>query len=158
MNKLALILLLSISWIFVSGNSIQNTTSNEVKFYVMDGDIPFIEAKNYFVNNTFTSEKITSHKIDNQADFDVIFGVGRVMGENGKPTEIDFSKQFVIAVIGQDTDKSTSFSVATLKSKGKNIVLRYKMVEGEKLTYQIRPFMLLVVDNKYEGELKTEKI
>jgi hypothetical protein len=149
---------LFISWVFISGKPIQSIAYEGVVLYKIEGNIPYSEAKNYFVNNTFTSEQITNHYITNQSDFEVIFGMGRTMGENGKPTEIDFSKQFVIAVVGKVTDKATLFSVASFKNKGKNIILRYKIIEGEKLTYQSQPFIILVVDSKYKGELIVEKI
>ena len=38
-----------------------------------------------------------------------------VMGANGKPTPIDFNKQFVIAVINNETDISTSFTPIKLE-------------------------------------------
>lgn len=74
-----------------------------------------------------------------------------VMGKNGTPTEIDFSKSFVICLTVAPTDTQTSLSVVYLtKSDENQLVLSYKITRGEKMSYTYRPLLLLVVDKKYE--------
>ena len=58
-------------------------------------NIPFVEARNYFVSNQV--HEVPS-KIDNRADFEHYFGTAAYMGKNGAPTAIDFNLQYVIAV------------------------------------------------------------
>ena len=60
--------------------------SNEVAFEV---------AKNYFFKNDH--EIPASPKITTAEEFGKLFGMATTMGKDGKPTEIDFTKQFVLA-------------------------------------------------------------
>ena len=71
-------------------------------------DVPFTEAKNYFVNNTVGEDKNGTLKIETQEAFNELFSPATTMGEGGKPTEIDFKKQFVIAVISATSDLNPS--------------------------------------------------
>lgn len=120
-------------------------------------DVPFTEAQHYFVKNTYKEGQLTNPKISTQEDFDKFFGMAATMGPNGKPTPIDFTKQYVIAVIGNVTDKATTLSVNSLKQKGDTITLHYKQLEGEKQSYTIQPLLLLTVDNKFQGSVKAVK-
>jgi hypothetical protein len=120
-------------------------------------DIPYTIAKNYFVNNDYKIEDHPAPKITSQQEFDRIFGKARVMGENGKPTSIDFSKQYVLSVIGQPTDHNTEITPISLKQNAGNILFRYKITEGEKRLVTIQPMLLLIVENKYQGEVQLIK-
>lgn len=120
-------------------------------------DVPFTEAQRYFVKNTYKEGQLTNPKISTQENFDKFFGMATTMGPNGKPTPIDFTKQYVIAVIGNVTDKATTLSVNSLKQKGDTITLRYKQLEGEKQSFTIQPLLLLRVDNQFQGSVKAIK-
>ncbi len=71
----------------------------------------YYRMNNYYVNNYLSNG---THKlvIHNQQDFESVFGEGAVMGRNGQPTRIDFSKQFVVAVIMPETNRQTSIETA----------------------------------------------
>lgn len=120
-------------------------------------EVPFIEAKNYFVANTYKDEALPNPKITSQEEFNKYFGMAATMGENGKPTAIDFSKQYAIAVIGKTTDKATTLQINSLKKDGDSIVLNYSQTEGEKQSYKMRPFLLIVVDHQHQGDVKVVK-
>ncbi|MCX6316940.1 MAG: hypothetical protein NTW29_06600 [Bacteroidetes bacterium] len=120
--------------------------------------IPFTVAKNYFVSNTFQQGMLTNPAIYSQAEFDAIFGAATVKGKNGAPTAIDFSKQYVIAVIPPATDKAPTLKAVSLTKSGDIITLKYSYKEGAKLTYTSQPYLLLVVDAKYKGTVRTLKI
>ncbi|MGH2666453.1 hypothetical protein [Flavobacterium sp.] len=120
-------------------------------------DVPFTEAKNYFVKNTFKEDQLTNPKISTQAAFDAIFGIARTMKEDGKPTSIDFTKQYVIAIVNPVTDLETKLSAVTLKQKDNAIILNYDVQEGEKQSYSTQPLLLLIVDAKYQGEIIVER-
>jgi hypothetical protein len=45
-------------------------------------------------------------------------------------------------------------SVHSLKQKGDTIVFTYRVKRGEKQSYTMRPMLMIVVDNKYKGEVK----
>jgi len=117
-------------------------------------DVPYTIAQHYFVNNTYHDGDLVNPKISSQEEFDKLFGPAAVMGKNGPPTNIDFSKQYVIAVIGKLTDRGTSITISSLKQKGNVISLTYKLNEGEKGMSIIRPAILIIVDQKYQGEVK----
>ena len=115
-------------------------------------EIPYIVAKNYFVRNDVTT--VENPKIETQAAFEQVFGMAPVMSKDGQPTEIDFSKQFVIAVVLPETDLSTVIKPISLKKNGKNkLVFTYHVGRGQKQTYTIRPCLAIVVDKAYKGDV-----
>ena len=162
MTKRTLIFTIISTLSFIACNSTKNerNTKQESKTETVksvETDVPFTEAKNYFVKNTYKDGELSNPKISTQADFDKIFGMATTMGENGKPTPIDFSKQFVVAVIGQTTDKATKLSVNSLKKIDHSMTLTYTQIEGEKQTYFILPVVLLIIDNQFKGEVMLQK-
>ncbi len=121
-------------------------------------NIAFTEAKNYFVKNTIG--KLDNPKIDTAEKFNQIFGMATTMGRDGKPTEIDFKKQYVIAVILPETDFMTTITPVSLqKDEMGKITLIYNKVVGSKQTYTIRPSFEIIVDKTENGsiELKEQK-
>ncbi|WP_306349739.1 hypothetical protein [Flavobacterium sp. '19STA2R22 D10 B1'] len=119
-------------------------------------EVPFVIAKNYFVKNNYQGKDSTEvKKISSQAEFDVVFGAAALMGKEGKPTPIDFSKQHAIAVIHPVTDKATSLDAPTLSTNGTTLDFSYQLKVGEKQSYSIHPYLLLVVDNEYQGDIVT---
>ena len=81
-----------------------------------------------------------------------------VMGKDGMPTSIDFTKQYVIAVTLPETDTETDINLVSLKKDtNSDIILTYKVMTGEKRSYTIVPVRLLIVDKKYDGNVKLIK-
>ncbi|MFC6100495.1 hypothetical protein [Olivibacter domesticus] len=119
--------------------------------------IPFFEAKNYFVKNTYKNEEVATLKITSQEEFDNVFGPATVMGEKGKPTQLDFSKQYALAVITPVTNKETSLRVNSLTYRNTEIVLDYKITEDESQSFTTQPFLLILVDKEYSGSVNFEK-
>lgn len=116
-------------------------------------EIPFTLAKGYFVKNTFSKKELRNPKITDQNTFDHIFGMATVMGEDGKPTPIDFHKIFVIAVIEAKTDLNTSIAPLSLKKiKKRTLLFSYKVKTGIPLSYTIRPCLLILVDKSYQDK------
>lgn len=68
-------------------------------------DVPYKVANGYFVRNDV--KKLPNGKISKQKDFEAAFGMAAVMGNDGRPTEIDFDNQYVIAVSKPVTDRFT---------------------------------------------------
>ena len=79
------------------------------------------------------------------------------MSAGGKPTPIDFSKQYVIAIIRPVTDKATTLVVQSLLQKENDIILSYTKTEREKQSFNTRPFLLLIVDNTYNKNIVIKK-
>jgi len=119
-------------------------------------DIPFTVAKNYFVKNTVRQGALGNPKIETKENFDAIFGAATTM--NGKPTEINFSKQYVIAIVGDETDIATEMSPVSLQRDDKNqVTLNYKVRKGNKQSFKIRPLLIVVADKSYEGAVNIKE-
>lgn len=112
---------------------------------------------NYYVNNYFNNG---THKlvIHNQQDFDAVFGAGAVMGHNGQPTKINFSRQFVIAVILPETNRQTTIETAMLKRVGDRLYFSYIIEEGHATSYTMRPFTAVVVDRNEPSDVVFQRV
>lgn len=121
-------------------------------------DIPYTIADRYFVNNTYKDGDLKNPKITAMEKFDELFGMATIMGPNGKPTPIDFSRQYALSVIGEISDRGAEISPVSLKQRADTIFFSYKITEGEKRMTQIRPMLLIIVDNKYQGEVKLVEV
>lgn len=120
------------------------------------GKISYLKLDNYFVKNNVKKVKT---KITSQKEFDSYFGAATVMGVNGKPTQIDFSKQVVIAVSKEATNYSTSIEVTgvAMGSMG-DVIVSYKINKGTKQTYTSRPLTLLAIDKNNTGNVILKEI
>lgn len=139
-------------------DEINNTEVLKAQDISKTTDISFVLAKNYFVKDTI--DKLDNPKIDTAEKFNEIFGMATTMGRDGKPTEIDFNKQYVIAVVLPETDLMTTIDPVSLQKDGNGkITLTYKKVVGQKQTYTIKPSFEIIVDKTENGtiELKEQK-
>lgn len=117
--------------------------------------VPFTEMKNYFVNNTV--EGSFQGVIDNQADFDRLFGEAALMGTDGRPTTVDFSKEFVIAVVCEPTEIATKLEAYSLeKASDGTLLFIYRKTTGERLGYTTHPCLLVKVPGNYFGSVSIE--
>lgn len=116
-------------------------------------EVSFKTANRYFVKNNVKSDKIQTLKIADQANFHGIFGMATVMGKNGRPTPIDFNKEFVLAVIGNETNMDTKLTPISLKKDHSKLIFEYeiKTVGGQR-SFTIVPCLLILVDNKYKDK------
>lgn len=107
-------------------------------------------AKGYFLRNDVDTEDFPI-QITSQEQLDQFFGMAAVMGENGKPTVIDFDKNFVIPVVYPETDQETSLVVERFwHTAATELTLSVAAVRGEEhRSFTIRPIKLLIVDNYY---------
>lgn len=120
-------------------------------------NIPYIVAKNYFLNNSV--KVLSESKISTQEQFNKLFGMATTMGKDGNPTAIDFSKQYVIAISKPSTDFNMELIPISLqKNKEDNIVFTYKAKAGEKMSYFITPCLLILVNKTYDGEIILKEI
>ena len=117
--------------------------------------IAFKTAKNYFINNTV--KEAVPVKITTQEEFDKYFGKAATMGENGKPTPIDFSKEYVIVVNNPDTNKKTDITPISLDKIAKDLVFQYAINEGEDIGFTMHPFLMIVVEKNIEGNVVLQK-
>ena len=112
-------------------------------------EVAFEVAKNYFFKNDQTIP--TSPKITTEEEFNKLFGMATTMGENGKPTEIDFTKQFVLVIVLPVTDIATEITPVKLEAKGDSLFYTYDVKTGEKQSFTIQPVSIIILDKKYEN-------
>lgn len=125
-----------------------------ISFSQTNSGIPFIQAKGYFVKNTFKPSSLRNCKIQSKEQFEEIFGMATVMGKDGKPTPIDFLKQFVIAVIQEETNRTTELTPQSIKKIKKNkMEFHFEIKTGEEQTFSTTPCLVIVVDKKYRGNI-----
>lgn len=123
----------------------------------MDKTIPYEVAERYFIRNDVNGLPPTT--IVSAEEFENYFGMAAVMGTNGNPTEIDFSKNFVICIALDPTETATDLSVISLtNTNSDHLDLRYEIKRGEKMSYTYQPLMLLIVDKKYEKPVILEAV
>lgn len=148
------VLLLMACQINSKNENTENNNSSNTKTKTEDAvtDIAFTVAKNYFVNNTV--KNLDNPKIETADKFNEIFGMATTMGNDGKPTQIDFQKKYVIAVILPETDLMTTVEPIRLQKDAKgNITLLYKKTLGQKQTYTTRPGFQIIVDKSENGSI-----
>lgn len=123
----------------------------------MDKTIPYEVAERYFVRNDVNGLPPTT--ITSAKEFEHYFGIATVMGPDGKPTEIDFNKSFVICIALEPTETATDLSVISLTNTNfDQLDLRYEIKRGEKRSYTTQPLLLLIVDKKYERPVIPEAV
>ena len=72
------------------------------------------------------------------------------MGANGMPTNIDFAKHNVVAIIDAATNRNTEIKVSSIRKQGNAVIVKYRLIStGEQMTYSMVPFLLLQIDKKY---------
>ena len=99
-------------------------------------DVPYVVAKNYLV-----------------AEFARTFGMATTMGEEGKPTAIDWEKQFVIAVVLDEASEYVTIEPKALLNTKDGLHFRYTVKTGDEISYSMRPCLIVVVDKKYQSRI-----
>lgn len=113
--------------------------------------IPYVEGEHYFVRNDYTADRLADNVITSQAQFDAIFGRAAVMGN--MPTPVDFSRQYVIAIIEPMTDHAVRYQAESLVEMGGKAVLTVTRTDDGPRQYSVRPMLMVVADGKYPGEI-----
>lgn len=113
-------------------------------------DVPYSELDHYFFKN---GQAIPDNpKIDTEEAFASLFGMAPVMGEGGKPTPVDFGKEFVIAVVYPVTEFHTELDPKSLRLENGELVFTCDETVGEKQSWSMQPVLLVKVSRKYETE------
>lgn len=131
-----------------SGTATVNTATTSVT-----EDIPYQVANRYFFRNDAALSSLTDPRIFSREQFDLLFGAAPVMGKEGKPTVIDFSSSYVIALVSPPVNRLNEFRVQSLKKEAGKIILRYRVQEGKEISSTIQPLLLLIVNKSQQGEL-----
>lgn len=109
--------------------------------------IEFQPVQNYFVKNNLKSS--VPNKITTREEFEKYFGTATIQWY-GKPTEVNFEKEFVIVVALPETDEQTTMKAVNVFQGKNNLEFSYTIERGAKQTYKILPFVMVKVDKKYD--------
>ena len=107
--------------------------------------VPYTTLENYFVRNDVDCSKQQRLIIDNKRDFESYFGQAATMG--GMPTQVNWNKQFVIALVMPETKRATSIQPVNVKVADNGVmVFSYQVKKGDKMSHSMVPFTAVAVD------------
>ena len=112
--------------------------------------VPFTELEHYYVRNDVDCRQIQRLILDNKEDFEAYFGKGAVMG--GMPTDINWKRQFVVAILLPVTRKTTMVTPMEVKQSPGNVILYYRVITGRKTSYTMVPFTAVALDRSVEPQ------
>lgn len=141
------------------GNEVTLLKDDKVVFSTPEKFLEYTEAKNYFVKNDYPDKEMHSAKLTSEAELSKIFGAAATMGKEGVPTKIDFSKYYAIALIGKTNNEGNDIAVGSVIKLNNTVTVTLSVnpkEEGKKQSYTSRPFKILVVDKKYQGDIKVD--
>jgi len=152
-NKISLMITLVILLLACNAKNTDSSVADEVQVEAQVAkDIPFQIAQKYFLKTSV--KQIADPKIDSKEEFDALFGSATTMGEGGTPTEIDFSKEYVIAISKPENEFATVLHADKIvQHEAGELVVNYKVEVGPKQSYTSVPLLLLVVDKAIQGEI-----
>ena len=113
-------------------------------------DIPFVVLDNYYVRNDVDCSKVQHLIIDNERDFKAFFGEAALMG--GLPTDINWKRQYVIAVLLPETNRPTSVTPIEIKQSPGSIIFRYQVNRGSKGSYTLVPFTAIALNRSEDPQ------
>ena len=116
--------------------------------------VPFEKLEHFFSTTEATSS--FTRKIMDEATFDSMFGYGAVMGNQQAP--LDFTKEFVIAVVNPATDEETKLTPVSLVKENGSLVYTYSENIGAKTSSTRKPCLLIRVDKQYDAPLQVVKV
>lgn len=119
--------------------------------------VPYAQAKNYFVRNDYKEAPIHVVKLTSLADFEKVLGRAPLEMSGGNPTKIDFSKEYALAVIDESNDYSGDLVINEVSQDKDGITVWYSLNKGDKMSFTKRYVAVLVVDNKYQSEVRLKK-
>ena len=107
--------------------------------------VPYTTLENYYVRNDVDCSKQQRLIIDNKRDFEAFFGTAATMG--GLPTQVNWNKQFVIALVQPETKRATSVTPVNVKVADNGVmVFSYQVKKGDKMSHTMVPFAAVAVD------------
>ena len=106
--------------------------------------VPYTTLENYYVRNDVDCSKQQRLIINNKAEFEKYFGMAATMG--GLPTEVNWNKQYVIALILPETKRATSIEPVNVKVANDFLVFSYQVRKGDKMSHSIVPFTAVAID------------
>ncbi|MDR4890633.1 MULTISPECIES: hypothetical protein [unclassified Chryseobacterium] len=111
-------------------------------------------ADNYFVKNNYDSKEFTEKVISTENEFNQIFDRASIMGEKGKPTPGDFSKENVMVLLHPATNRSVELIPLKLeRNEEDQTVCYYKVRIGEQKGFERKPKLIIIVNKDIDKVL-----
>ena len=105
--------------------------------------VEFKEAEGYFFKNGQPSPK-SILVMRSKEELEKHFGYAATMSR--RPTEVDFSKQAVIAIVLPEMDIDANVRITGIANQPKGLKVDYKIKSGKQLSYTIQPMTMVVID------------
>lgn len=120
----------------------KNKQESEIKFQIIE---------NYFIRND--AKIVDFIKIESPEKFNQIFGVARTMSNFSKLRDIDFTKEYIIAMMLPETHYETNIYPVSVKKNDENkIILTFNYKIKEKRQFTVIPFFAIVIDRINNSE------
>ena len=147
MKRLALILILIIAALV----SLQCAAANPLKKAKKGAkEVSFVTLKNYYVRNEIPCSRPLQLILDREEDFQKVFGPAAIMG--GAPTDIDWKRQFVVAVLLPETNKPTMVTPMKVKQSPGNVIFYYQVNTGSKTKHKLVPFAAVALERSTDAQ------
>ena len=105
--------------------------------------IPFEVANGYFYKNNQPNPAIPI-VITSDSQLQEKFGFATTM--NSRPTQIDFTKQAIIAIVLPPTENATDLKINKIESSENTLLVKYHVAEKEKQSFTVQPISMAIVD------------
>ena len=112
--------------------------------------MPYEVLDNYYVRNDIDCTSLQRLIIDNERDFNEYFGAAALMG--GMPTDINWKRQYVIAVLLPQTNRPTMVTPMEVKQNGNSVIFKYRVNRGNKSSYTLVPFAAIALNRPENPE------
>lgn len=116
--------------------------------------ITYTQGKNYFIKNTFP-EGTALLKITSTNELEKVMGYATTMGKDGKPTEIDFTKQQALVIIFPESN-GNSYELKSVLQTELGIEVGYKKTY-KKTSHTSRYYLMAIIDKNITGQLYTSE-
>lgn len=137
-------------------------TSCDMNFY---GGTPtaYGQLDNYYVINDYYNQYYYDNSasklvITDPYEFRQVFGQASLDNRYGVPTDVDFRREFVIAVILPVTNQYTEIEPVSVNREGDRLYFTYQVFRGAMQSYYTQPFTAVVVDRRDMVEIIFQQV
>ena len=113
-------------------------------------EVPYVTLKNYYVRNDVDCRRTQQLVIDSEKEFEKYFCAAAIMGS--APTDIDWKRQFVIAILLPETNKPTMVTPMKVKQSPGNVIFYYQVNIGHKTSHRLVPFAAIALERSADAQ------
>ena len=137
-------------------------TSCDMNFY---GGTPtaYGQLDNYYVINDYYNQYYYDNSasklvITDSYEFRQVFGQASINNRYGVPTDVDFRREFVVAVILPVTNRYTEIEPVSVNREGDRVYFTYQVFRGAMQSYYTQPFTAVVLDRRDLVEIVFQQV